>query len=508
MDPTCPHHPTCPGCPLRDVPYDEQRAVKQRRLASALEAFPHLGLTAPAVQGARHEEAYRHRLKLPVHHHRDGSVAIGLTERRTGRTLDTPDCPVLVDPLREGLGHVRAWLHGHDEVHSVDLRVSDATGDAQLVLACAGGSLKGGRRGLGALMDAWPALVSVAVSTADPERKRVMGRKPTVLRGSSHLSEALDGTRYRLHPGAFFQVDPRNAVQVLDRVRAGVGDARTVADLYAGVGAWALALAPGRERVLAVEEVPQAAAAARAEAPDHVEVITAKVEDVALDRRWDAVVINPARRGSDPASLQRLAAQTDRLVYVSCGPETLARDLDILAAHGLRVDRLDAVDLFPQTPEVETIAVLSRGDPLRTWSTRGGTAGTPWGPHPSGATGRPDEVIALVVGDPGPGGRLGPSSYERLGMVATHGVIRLSLRGPMDAALDALARRRHPVAGKDPRTARFFADKAGLVRPFVHVARAGRAVAPLHGDLRLALATLGAPARLLREIDRPPRAQR
>lgn len=503
MPQPCTHHPTCPGCPLRDHEVDEQLQIKRDRLDQALRAFGHLELRAPPVQQATHTDAYRHRLKLPVRHDRHGGVAIGLADRATSRTLDTPSCVVLRPELREGLDHVRAWLAGRTEVHSVDLRWSDHASQAQLVLACLGGSLKGGRKAVATLRAAWPALTSVAVSQADPERKRVMGRRPQRLDGDAFLPEAIGDTRYRLYPGAFFQVDPRNATQILDHVRQGVGEARTLLDLYAGVGTWALALAEGRERVVAVEEVRQAAEAARAEAPPQVSVHATRVEDLPMDEPFDAVIVNPARRGCRPEVLHHVNRLTDRLVYVSCSPETLARDLDLLAAQGLRVQSMAAVDLFPQTPEVETVTVLTRGEPLRTWRTRGGTAGSPWGAHPSGATGRPDEVIALVIGDTGPGGRLGPSRFERLGTVATHSLVRLFLRGPMEAALRDLARRGRPTAGHDPRTARFFEDKAGLVRPFVHVSRAGRATAPLHGDLVLALRALGAPEALIDQANRP-----
>ena len=489
---SCAHHPTCPGCPLRDTPYADQRAAKRHRLQAALDAFPHLALQAPAVRPALHEDAYRHRLKLPVAR-RGGRVAIGLSDPRTGQVLDTPDCPVLVDPLRDGLQAVHRWVADHPDVHSVDLRWSDATGTAQLVLACRHGSLKGGKAALAGLHAAWPALRSVAVSTADPEGKRVMGRNPHRIDGLPHVEEAVGTTRYRLYPGAFFQVDPRNAVQLHDLVRGFVGDAPRILDLYAGVGAYALALAEGREQVIAVEEVPQAAEAARAMAPPNVRVLTARVEDLPLDRPVDVAILNPARRGADPSTLGRLAACAERLVYVSCGPETLARDLDVLAAHGFRVAGLEAVDLFPQTPEVETVAHLIKARPLRTWPTPGGRAGGPWTGRPSGAVGRADEAVALVLGDTGPGGRTPVGPYERLAVVAGHSLVKIGLHGPLEVALRTLAKARHPVAGLEPRTARFFADKAGLVRPFVHVMRSGRAFAPLHGDLVLALEALGAP---------------
>jgi hypothetical protein len=133
------------------------------------------------------------------------------------------------------------------------------------------------------------------------------------------------------------------------------------------------------------------------------------------------------------------------------------------------------------------VVTLERGPALKKWDQ--GRIQGPWSGQPSGATGRPDEVLALVLGDVKPG-RYGTARVEKISTMATHSFVRLSLEGPLDAALDALSRKGHRVAGKDPRTAKFFAEKAGLVRPFVHVSRSGTTRAPLHGDLKLALGAL------------------
>lgn len=501
--------------------YGEQVAAKQRRLEEALGRYPHLSLPAvePLVPAA-HTAAYRHRLKLPVDVGAD-HVRVGLYGREH-RILDTPDCPVLAAPLRAMLAPILRWLEGRDGVHSIDLRVSRATGKGMVVFACRGGELHGGPRGARDLLRTVPELATVAVSRADREGKRVMGSAPRVLAGPEFLEERIGDTRYQLHPGAFFQVDPRQAESIHGLVREFVGDAPRVLDLYAGVGAYGLMLAPGRERVLLVEEVPEAAAAARAVAPPNVEVATGRVQDAPWNGEWDAAVLNPARRGADPATLVALARLVPRLVYVSCGPETLARDLDLLAAYGLRAQRIVPVDLFPQTPEVEAVVALGRGPALREWD--GGAIRGPWvadraasgaspvpgaprvapsgGPQfvpsgaprfvPSGATGAPREVLVLAIGRTRDRGTLDGARYERIGYVATHSLLRLYVTGNLDRALARLARFGHPIAGDDRRTAAFFAERAGLVRPFVHVeADEWTRDVPLHGDLAQALELLG-----------------
>jgi 23S rRNA (uracil-5-)-methyltransferase RumA len=480
----CAHHPRCPGCPLLELEAAAQLTRKRDRIGRAFALFPHLPVP-PAVRPSAWTEAYRHRLKLPVHVGPQG-VAMGLYSRDGREVLDTPDCPVLAEPLRRAIPPLKAWLADRRGVHAVDLRVSAATGELALVLACADGDLPGGRRAANALRTAIPGLAGVAVSRADREGKRVLGAAPRVIAGSAWIAEEVGGVRYRLHPGAFFQVDPRQAAVLHGLVADAVGDARRVVDLYSGVGAYARMLAPGRERVVAVEELPQAARAAREGAPPNVEVIEGDATEFPLEG-FDCAVLNPARRGATPALLARLARCVPRVVYVSCGPETLARDLDCLAALGLVARNVAPIDLFPQTAEVETVVTLTRGRPLPDHP-----VGGPWTGGPSGARGRPERVLALVLGDPGAAGPLPGGRFRRIGVVAGHALVRLDLTGPLVPALTTLARNGHPVAGREPRTARFFAEKAGLVRPFVHVELAGRTRAPLHGDLVLALEALGA----------------
>lgn len=494
----CAHHPTCPGCPLADRPYEAQLKAKASRLNRAVRRFHHLPEPAPIV-GSAWTEAYRHRLKLPVEIGRD--VRIGLYgPGKNRRILHTPDCPVLAEGLRAALPPILAWLRGKKGVHSLDLRVSAANGNLAAVFAARGGELPGGPRAARALMRDVPGLTSVAVSIADKAGKRVMGSRPKVIAGHQVIEDAIGETRYDLLPGSFFQADPRQAAVMHALVRDAVGRASSILDLYSGVGAYGLMLAPGRERVVMVEEVRQAAEAARRRAPKNVEVQACKVEDMKVSGRFDVAILNPARRGSDPASLANIAKLARKLVYVSCGPETLARDLDVLAAHGMRTTKLTPIDLFPQTAEVETVALLERGEAIKNWPIPDGSAQSPIGSFFSGARGRPTKVWMLLVGAVRPGA-VPSAKFRPLATVATHTLVELNVRGPLERVLQDLAKRNLRPAGADGKTRAFFAEKAGLQRPFVHVAAAGKAKAPLHGDLALALLALGANRKLVAELE-------
>jgi 23S rRNA (uracil1939-C5)-methyltransferase len=502
----CDHHPTCPGCPLLSLDEGAQLENTGGRVLAALDAYPHLNLgVAPPLQPAARSEGYRHRLKLPVHMGQN-RISMGLIDSISGRTLHTPDCPVLIPALREAIEPMLAALHGQRSLHSVDLRVSAETGALQLVLATHGGQLSGADALTATLLAEVPGLASVAVSTADPRKVRIMGHNPRVIAGESRIIDKIGDTELHIFPGAFFQTDPLTAAGLHAMVREAVGEAETVLDLYAGVGAYARMLAPGRQRVVAIEESVEAAEAAREGAPENMEVICDRAEgqDLRALGPFDAAVINPARRGSRPEVLTALARSAQRLVYVSCGPESLARDLDVLAYFGMRVQRIQTLDLFPQTAEIETVVTLVRGKPQQQWALpSGGEARGPWGEHPSGAVGRPARVLVLVIGDTGEHGKLRESRYRRLGQVAGHSLLRVDLNGPLVPALAGLARRGHPTAGRHHTTDRFFADRAGLQRPFLHIERTAEATAPLHGDLVTALRSLGASERLIARAGAP-----
>lgn len=486
----CRHHPTCPGCPLLDLPYEEQLRRKRWRIKTAFERYPHLNLPVPAkVLAAPRTEGYRHRLKLPLHVLKD-HVAMGLYNPQTGKVLNTPDCPVLEPGLRESLHPMLKWIQGKQGIHSVDLRRSAATGELQLVLACQDGHLPGGKRAAAQLLQAMPSLASLAVSTADPEGKRVKGDTPKVFAGKEHIEEAIGDTRYRLLPGAFFQVDPIQAQQIHSLIQGHTKGVKRVLDLYSGVGAYARMLARQGIEVVAVEEDPQAVHAARIAAPPGLKMILGRAEEVEIRGEFDAVILNPARRGADPRLLARLPALAPRLIYVSCGPETLARDLDTLAYHGLRAAQIAALDLFPNTEEVETVVQLEAGPKVHEWAIPGGKACGPWEDGMSGALGRPNSLMVLVIGRTQAEGRLPGGSYTRLRSLANHSLLRITLQGEVAPALATLAQQGHPLAGHDPKTNRFFAEKAWLNRPFLHVEQAGSATAPLHGDLETAIACL------------------
>ena len=373
----CPHRPPCGGCALLERPYEEQLERKRERVRGALARFPSQRdlpvrdcLPAPSTVG------YRTRAKFAVALPRGaGRAVIGLYRPGTHEVLDLPECRVVHAALRPLLEELRARLpEARLPVLHVDLRWSRHAARAHLTLVVRGPcDPERARPFAAALCAARPELAGVGLrETTGGPVARALGGTTRDLCGARHVVETLAGARFRLSPGAFFQADPAAAEELHRLARAWLGDEapgrpRHLCDLYAGVGAFAVALADLAPRTTAVEQVAAAAedAAASAELSGvALQVVRAPVERyLAADRGEppDRVVLDPPRRGLAAAVVRALGtAAPARMAYVSCDPETLARDLDALAPLGLVAREACPVDLFALTGEVETLALLER----------------------------------------------------------------------------------------------------------------------------------------------------
>jgi 23S rRNA (uracil1939-C5)-methyltransferase len=388
---TCEHAEECGGCPLIGLGYDEQLAWKRARVASALARYPALErvCTEPVVP-AEPITGYRTRAKLMV-----GAGGVGLFAKGGGhRVVDGPGCRVLPPLLLRVTSAIRARLSdGRLEaagtcpsvgaLRAIDVRevatASEKRALLTLVVHAKGplpehvrAALEAAARDLAAEV---PEIVSVAVNLHDGAAPQVLGAETQILRGDGHAADRVGASTVLASHGAFVQAHRGQAAAIHERlVRTFLADGGRprVLDLYGGSGAIALALAEAGCDVTLVESFAPAVEAARDSARRQGLPLACRTGDVttvlrelaASGARWDGVVVNPPRRGLAPEVrelLARMGAPT--VAYVSCDPETLARDLDHLARLGLAAARLEPLDMIPLTEEVETIAVLRRAPP-------------------------------------------------------------------------------------------------------------------------------------------------
>ena len=396
----CEHAATCAGCPSIDAPYDTQLAAKRERVRAAFARYPVLAsLPVEPTEPADPRTSYRTRAKFTVGIGADGRVALGLFDRAgTHRVVDIPQCQAIAPVLVEVSNALRAILADPPAplrpvfappahtgaLHAVDLReVRSADGRAQCLLTLV---LDGTRPvGEGIIAEAAkrlqrdvPAIASVGVSLHTGDRPTVLGGAPRVVLGPLTSRDTVTGRVYvNASQGAFVQAHRGQAAKIYARVadlvaqRTGGLTGRKVVDAFAGAGALGLVLASRGARVRMIESftpaADSAAEASRAQGLDAIATAGEAGEVMLLwaneKKRPDAVVLNPPRRGVSPDvrdAVGRLAPRV--VVYVSCEPASLARDLEHLGRMGYAVTRIEPFDMMPQTPEVETIALAIKGD--------------------------------------------------------------------------------------------------------------------------------------------------
>ncbi len=367
---TCPHAPPCPGCPLIGHSSAEQSELKRQAVSSALGAYPELA-AAPIGELVEAEisQGYRVRAKLVA---QDGEL--GLYTRGSHQLLDVPACIVLTPELRAITQALRGKLPR--EVSAVDLRQTD-DGVLVTLIARRGAALEPlaelGRN----LREHVPGIGGVAVAFRDPESAQLLGDEPRVVSGAAALPHHFDPKapwHYAAH-GAFTQVHPAQAAAlhahvetVLERKLGGLG-ARSVLELHGGSGLLALRLASRGARVTLVEAFAPATERARDAARAQGLELRAVPSDASaaceelLSRgeRFDAVLVNPPRRGLESRLRERIAMLAPRvLVYVSCDPRSLARDAWDFARQGFSPSFVP-FDLIPLSDAVEVVGEFSPG---------------------------------------------------------------------------------------------------------------------------------------------------
>ena len=378
IEPDCPYYGSCGGCQFRHMTYEEELEAKRRRVEDALRRIGGADISISVIHGAKNTQRYRNKVQFPV---ADG--AIGYYQGRTHRVVDIDDCLLQPEIDTACRTAVKGWMErfhisAYDEragkglVRHLFLRTNRA-GEVLCCLVVNGKTIPHGEELVDALRSAAPALAGVVLSINTRKTNVILGREFRTLWGRDWLEEELCGHTFRLSVPSFFQVD-REQTEVLYRRAldfAALTGSETVVELYCGIGTISLTLAEKAARVIGVEVVPQAVADAeenarrngledktRFECGDAAD-LAARLEAEGV--RPDVVVVDPPRKGLAPEVVDTIAGLApDRVVYVSCDPATLARDVKRFGELGYGPVKAEAVDLFPRTAHVETVALLSR----------------------------------------------------------------------------------------------------------------------------------------------------
>ena len=382
VQPWCPHAANCGGCQLQHLSYDAQLRWKQQQVQDALERIGKLNGEVLPTLGMEEPFQYRNKAQFPLGL-ASGEVIMGFFKKGTHEIVNLEECRIqhpLLTKLALALKDTvrKLGIEPYDEKqhlgvlrHGV-IRVSFSQEKVMLILVTRTSDLPKQDELIAELTKTVPELVSLAHNVNSSVTNVIFGRETEVIWGQPNLIDSIGQVNYAISPGSFFQVNPLQTKVLYDlvRERLDLTGHETVLDLYCGAGTIGLYVASEAKQIIGVETFAPAIADAKCNAQlngiTNAEFLVGKAEEelpklLKKQITIDGVILDPPRKGCDRSLLETLVrAQVPKIVYVSCNPSTLARDLSYLNQHGYDVGSVQPVDMFPWTRHVEAIVLMSK----------------------------------------------------------------------------------------------------------------------------------------------------
>ena len=375
--PDCPYFPRCGGCACRHMEYAEEKQLKLKRVEDALRRIGGSDVEVEKIIGADTIFRYRNKSIWPV----SPNGAVGFYRARTHEVINAEHC-LLVHPAAEAAADaLREWMarygvSGYDEttgrghVRHLFAR-SNARGETLLCVVANDDTLPFEAELVRALRAACPQAVGVVLNTNTARTNVVLGGAYRTLWGDDRIEEELCGSVFRLSVPSFFQINRAQCEKLYEKTMeyAALSGGETLLDLYCGVGTITLTAAKRAKRVVGAEIVPEAVEDARDNAArngiSNATFLCGDASAVAAELAAegllpDVVTVDPPRKGLAEDVVATIAEMAPRrVVYVSCDPATLARDVKRFASLGYEAARACAVDMFPRADHVETVCLLT-----------------------------------------------------------------------------------------------------------------------------------------------------
>ena len=378
--PVCPVYKKCGGCTFQGISYEEQLKKKEKTVKKLLKGI------CPVDKAERNRNPYHYRNKVngTFARLRDGSVISGIYEEGTHRVVPVESCLIEDEKADAIIRDVRGLLKsfkikvynedsGYGLLRHVMVRTGFTSGQIMVVLVCASVVFPSKNNFVKALRKLHPEITTVVFNVNDRKTSMVLGERNLVLYGKGYIEDQLCGYTFRISPSSFYQVNPQQTKVLYSKALeyADLKGQELVWDLYCGIGTISLFLAQKAKQVYGVEIIKEAIDDARRNATlnhmDNVEFFVGKAEEIVPAQyektgiHPDVIVVDPPRKGCDAALLNTMLDMApERIVYVSCDPATLARDLKILCEEKYTLEKVAVVDQFSHSVHVESVAYLQR----------------------------------------------------------------------------------------------------------------------------------------------------
>ena len=384
--PDCPVAAQCGGCVYRHIRYEAELQIKTQRVRDALERIGGLqDFQVEPILAAPDRCRYRNKCQLPIGLSKDGALQLGFYAVNSHRIVNTESCLLQPEAFDRAAAAFRRWyaVSGesvYDEAsHSgvlrhLYMRRGEMSGEMMVCVVANGAALHEEALLVEMLREAVPEITGVLLNINREKTNVVLGKTCRTLWGKDTITDTLCGLAFEIAPHAFYQVNRTQAERLYGKAAeyAGLTGAETLLDLYCGTGTIGLSMAKNAKKLIGAEIVPAAVENARRNAErnaiQNAEFLCADAAEAARilferGEKPDVIVIDPPRKGCDSALIATIAAmRPKRVVYVSCDPATLARDLKLFRESGYKTETVTPADMFPGTAHVETVVLLSKGE--------------------------------------------------------------------------------------------------------------------------------------------------
>lgn len=383
----CPHFGICGGCTYQTIPYEEQLKIKEQQVKTLLDGVVTDDYVFEGIKPSPVADAYRNKMEFSFgDEYKDGPLSLGMHKRGSFydvvtttecKIVDTDFCDILKATKEYfetlGIGFYKKMQHTGYLRHLL-VRRAVKTGEILVDLITTTQEELDLKPFVDKLMNLSlnGTIVGILHTLNDSLADVVKSDRTDILYGQDYFYEELLGLKFQISPFSFFQTNSLGAEVLYETARSYVGETKdkVVFDLYSGTGTIAQIIAPVAKKVVGVEIVEEAVEAARENARknglNNCEFIAGDVLKVIddLEDKPDLIILDPPRDGIHPKALGKIIDfGVDRLVYVSCKPTSLTRDLVVLQDRGYQVEKVCCVDMFPSTANVETVVLLSQQKP-------------------------------------------------------------------------------------------------------------------------------------------------
>jgi len=384
-EPPCPIYKQCGGCQLQHLSYEGQLKAKEKMVRELMTRIGKLEeVNVLPVLGMNEPWNYRNKAQVPVGEMEGGLVA-GFYAKRSHEIIDMDECLIQFTENDEMIRLVKGICEKHgvkaynEKQHKgtlrhIMVRTGHVTGELMIVLVTRTPDMPNRRKIIEEIVEAVPNITSIIQNVNTKRTNVILGDQTITLWGADVISDYIGDIKFEISPRSFYQVNPAQTKVLYDKTLeyADLSGNETVIDAYCGIGTISLFLAKKAKKVYGVEIVPEAIEDARKNAAlneiTNVEFEVGEAETVIPN--WykqgitaDTLVVDPPRKGCDENLLKTIAAmKPKKVVYVSCNPATLARDLRYLEDNGYKTVEVQPVDMFPQTMHVENVAKLELAD--------------------------------------------------------------------------------------------------------------------------------------------------